>query len=309
MEKLQLSGVIPAFYAAYEAGGDISTSRQHELAEKYYALGVRSLYVNGSSGEGMMLTSGERKRVLEDLAKAFGDKMTLIVHVGAPSTRESCELAAHAREHGARALSAVPSVYYRITEDEVREHWNRIIEAGKLPFIAYNIPSLTGFDAGAPFLAGFRRQNGYLQGVKNTTTSAYQIEQYRRICGDDFNVINGPDEQYIAGRLMGACAGIGGTYGIMPELYLYADRCVRAKDMDAAYEAQRMINDCLDDILSFHSFMAAAKALVRLRYVDIGETRRPVMPLSAEEMKRVPALYEKIESYVSRVRALESGMR
>ena len=301
MGKLHLSGVIPAFYAAYEENGDVSTEKQRELAERYWALGVRSLYINGSSGEGMLLSVDERKRVLESLSNAMGERMKLVVHVGAPSTRDSRELAAHARDHGACALSAVPSIYYRISEAEVSEHWNQIIDAGKLPFIAYNIPSLTGFDATPDFLRRFREKNALLQGVKNTTMSAYQIERYHRLCGDDFNVINGPDEQYIAGRFMGACAGIGGTYGIMPELYLHAEKCVAAKDTDAALEAQTMINDCLDDILSFHSFMAAAKALVRLRFLDIGETRRPVMPLSPEEMKRIPALYEKIEGYVARV--------
>lgn len=300
MKKIQLRGTIPAFYAAYEKNGDISTSRQRDLAQCYWEAGVRSLYVNGSSGEGMLLNTKERKQVLETLCKEFGGKMTLIVHVGAPSTRESCELAAHARDHGADALSAVPSIYYNISEMEVLTHWNQITNAGQLPFIAYNIPSLTGFDAKPEFLRSFQEQNQWLQGVKNTTMSAYQIERYHRICGEDFNVINGPDEQYIAGRFMGACAGIGGTYGIMPELYLCAEQCVQTKNVDAAFQVQTLINDCLDDVLSFHNFMAAAKVLVRLRFVDIGETRAPVLPLTPEEMQRIPALHSKIDDHIQR---------
>ena len=40
-------------------------------------------------------------------------------------------------------------------------------------------------------------------------------------------VFNGPDEQFVGGRTMGADGGIGGTYAVMPELFLKADALFR----------------------------------------------------------------------------------
>ena len=45
------------------------------------------------------------------------------------------------------------------------------------------------------------------------------MERFRTVAGDDFIIFNGSDEQYLGGRLMGANAGIGGTYGFKVENY------------------------------------------------------------------------------------------
>ena len=57
----------------------------------------------------------------------------------------------------------------------------------------------------------------YHSGDKRGDIKIHELErngkEMRDIRGKDFIVFNGPDEQFIAGRLMGADAGIGGTYG------------------------------------------------------------------------------------------------
>lgn len=39
-------------------------------------------------------------------------------------------------------------------------------------------------------------------------------------------VFNGPDEQLISGLAIGATGGIGGTYAVMPELYLKSTNAI-----------------------------------------------------------------------------------
>ena len=71
--------------------------------------------------------------------------------------------------------------------------------------------------------------------------------------GPDFVIFNGPDEQLLAGRLMGATAGIGGTYGTMTELYLELTRLIETGDIETAKKMQTKINDCIYELLSFGS--------------------------------------------------------
>ena len=59
--------------------------------------------------------------------------------------------------------------------------------------------------------------------------------------GEDHIVFNGPDEQFLGGRLMGAKAGIGGTYGAMPELFLKLNQLIADKDLETARELQYAI--------------------------------------------------------------------
>ena len=54
------------------------------------------------------------------------------------------------------------------------------------------------------------------------------IQIFKALGGEESIVFNGPDEQFVGGRLMGADGGIGGTYGVMPELFLKMDAYIRA---------------------------------------------------------------------------------
>lgn len=55
------------------------------------------------------------------------------------------------------------------------------------------------------------------------------IQMFKDVKGDDSVVFNGPDEQFISGRLIGADGGIGGTYAVMPELFLAADAAFKSR--------------------------------------------------------------------------------
>ena len=67
------------------------------------------------------------------------------------------------------------------------------------------------------------RKNPRVVAVKNSSMPVQDIQMFKMEGGPDFVVFNGPDEQFIAGRAIGADGGIGGTYGVMPELFLKAD--------------------------------------------------------------------------------------
>ena len=64
------------------------------------------------------------------------------------------------------------------------------------------------------------RKNPRVIGVKNSSMPVQDIQMFKLAGGDDYIIFNGPDEQFISGRVIGAEAGIGGTYGVMPELFL-----------------------------------------------------------------------------------------
>ncbi len=52
---------------------------------------------------------------------------------------------------------------------------------------------------------------------------------FKQAAGPDYIIFNGPDEQFMSGRVIGAEGAIGGTYGAMPELYLKLDEYVKSR--------------------------------------------------------------------------------
>ena len=109
-------GVFCALNAIYDENDNINTNAVKALVAKYKQLGVNGIYACGSTGEGFLLSTDERMQVAEAVKEAAGDDMAVIVHVGAASTKEACILARHAEKIGVSAVSAVPSVYYRLSE-------------------------------------------------------------------------------------------------------------------------------------------------------------------------------------------------
>lgn len=297
--KDDFKGIFIAFYACFDRNGDISEQATKKLARFYAEKGVKGLYVGGSSGEGFLLTVDERKKMLEAVMSEVGNELKIIVHVGAAATKDSIELSKHAEKVGAHALSAVPNVYYKIPERSIELHWKNIMDSAELPFIIYNIPQTTGYDLSINLL---KKMLSYPKviGIKNSSMSTYDIQKFKSLGGENFLVFNGPDEQYISGRIMGADAGIGGTYGVMPELFLKAEEYYSMGDIEKAKEVQYAINDIIVELLSFPSLYGAAKEVLKLRGIDIGTTRLPLEPIGEEDMPRITNLYEKLINYINK---------
>lgn len=207
-------GVFPAFYACYDDSGRISPDRTRAMARFLIGKGVDGLYVCGSSGECIYQTKEERMLALESVMEEAKGKVTVIAHVAATSTGESVELAQHAAFCGVDALAAIPPIYFKLPEYSIEQYWKAMIDATDLDFIIYNIPGTTGY---ALSMDLFKKMLAYdkVRGIKNSSMPAQDIERFKRVGGEDFAVFNGPDEQFVAGRIIGADGGIGGTLSLI----------------------------------------------------------------------------------------------
>lgn len=288
--------VTVALNTPFTPSGDLDLAAAKKLTRYYINKGIKSLYVCGSTGEGFLLDNDERMKLVEAVVDEAGDELSVVVHVGCPSTRHSAMLAAHAQKAGAAATSAVPCVYYHLGEESVYQHWTKITEAADLPFFIYNIPQLTGFNLSMPL---FNRmlENERVAGVKCSSDPCHDILRFKQAGGKDFIVFNGPDEQFLAGRLMGADAAIGGTYGAMPELYLKLDELIRRGEIAKAQELQVKVTLFIYRLCSFPSMYGACKTIIRMDGVNIGDPRLPFLPVD-EHDPEIIKLYQDIRSAV-----------
>ncbi|MCY7041742.1 N-acetylneuraminate lyase [Streptococcus sanguinis] len=278
-------GVIPAFYACYDEEGEISSKRTRALVEYFIAKGVQGLYVNGSSGECIYLSVEDRKRVLEEVMKVAKGRLTIIAHVACNNTKDSIELARHAESLGVDAIATIPPIYFRLPEYSVAQYWNDISAAApNTDFVIYNIPQLAGV-ALTPSLYKEMLKNERVIGVKNSSMPVQDIQTFVALGGEDHVVFNGPDEQFLGGRLMGAAAGIGGTYGAMPELFLQLNQLIADKELERAKELQYAINAIIGKLTSARGNMyAVIKGVLEINEgLTIGSVRSPLTPLQESE--------------------------
>ena len=301
MNSTKFKGVFVALNAIFDENDCVDLETTKKLVKIYREKGVKGVYVCGSTGEGFLLSTEERMQVAEAVKQAAGDDFTVIVHVGCAGSKESIRLAKHAEKIGVDAISAVPSVYYRLPPKSVEMHWNAIIDSTDLPFIIYNIPQLTAFHL--PYdLFERMAKNPKVIGIKNSEEPVFNMERFRTIAGDDFIIFNGSDEQFLGGRLMGADAGIGGTYGTMPELFVALDKYINDGEIEKAKALQYKINDIIFDLLACDSLYGAAKQVISVRFnVNAGQPRCPFLPVARDE--KIYAIAEKIEKAVAEIKA------
>ena len=292
-------GIIPAFYACYDAKGDINPTAVRELTRWFIDKGVKGLYVGGSSGECIYHSVAERKLVLENVMAEAKGKLTVIAHIACNNTADSRELAAHAESLGVDAIAAIPPIYFKLPPYAIAKYWNDMSQAApNTDFIIYNIPQLAGVSLTVPLLKEMLK-NPRVIGVKNSSMPVQDIQMW---ADEGAIVFNGPDEQLISGMVMGAIGGIGGTYGVMPQLYVKLFNLVREGRLDVARELQ---NDCcriIYKMCSGHGNMyAMIKEILRLGgNPDCGSVRAPLaelidsdLPIARECLTMIRAATEK----------------
>lgn len=295
LEKYQ--GIFPAFYACYDQAGEINPAGVRELTRWFIQKGVTGLYVGGSSGECIYHSVKDRKTVLENVMAEACGKLTIIAHVACNNTKDSQELARHAERLGVDAIAAIPPIYFKLPPQSIAKYWNDISSAApNTDFIIYNIPQLAGVSLTAPLLREMLK-NPRVIGVKNSSMATQDIQMWR---DEGAIVFNGPDEQLISGLAMGAIGGIGGTYGVMPELFLTLRKEFLSGNLEKARQMQNAICRIIYKMCSAQGNMYAVikEVLRRSGGPDCGSVRAPLAELTIEDSPVVDACVSMIDSAI-----------
>ena len=286
-------GVIPAFYACYDAEGNISVEGVKALTRHLIAKGVKGVYVGGSSGECIYQHVEERKTVLEAVMSEAKGKLTVIAHVGCNNTADSMELARHAESVGV---------------DAIAKYWNDMSAAApNTEFVIYNIPQLAG-TALTMSLLNEMLKNPNVVAVKNSSMPTQDIQMFKdagiAARGEgNFVVFNGPDEQFVSGRVIGADGGIGGTYAVMPELYLAMNAHLEKGEIAKARAIQYEANRIIYKMCSAHgNLYAVQKEILRRMYgLELGSVRAPMPGLIPEDEAVVAEAQAMIEAAIAKL--------
>jgi N-acetylneuraminate lyase len=85
---------------------------------------------------------------------------------------------------------------------------------------------------------------------------------------------------------MGAHGGIGTTYNLIPELFVDLYAAWTAGDLQTAQQAQYQIDRAILVLRKF-GVVPAVKAAMRLRGIDCGNPRAPLLPLTADQVEQL----------------------
>lgn len=270
-EMKQITGVIPAMITLFDEHEEVDVKRTEALVEFLIERKVDGLYLTGSTGEGFLMTGEERKLVVETVVRKVAGRIPVIVHVGDIGTKKSIDLAKHAHEAGADAISSVPPFYWKFSEQDIYNFYKDIAEATPLPMIVYNVP-LAGL-MGTDLLVRLSKIEN-VKGLKFTGKDHDQMSHLKDILGEDFIIYSGCDEMAFSGLSVGTDGIIGSFYNVMPELFHMIYDCAKSGDMAKGTRLQKIGTEIILAAVKF-DYLALMRNMLGWQGIDAGYSRRP----------------------------------
>ena len=299
MEKIK--GLIDAPFTPFHEDGSLNLAPIPEYAALLARNGLKGVFINGSSGEGYMLTEEERMQLAEAWMAAVPEDFKVIVHVGSTSVMSSRRLAEHAQKIGAWGIGAMATPFPKIGSiEQLCRYCEEIASAApELPFYYYHIPAFNGaFLSMYDFLKAVDGRIPNFAGIKYTFESLYEYNRCRRYQNGKFDMLHGQDETILPCLAMGgAQGGIGGTTN-------YNGRCLTGileawekGDLEKARQLQDFAQDVIDVICNFRGNIVGGKRIMKLIGLDLGPNRVPFMSVTKEEEQELRRQLEAIDFF------------
>ena len=138
--------------------------------------------------------------------------------------------------------------------------------------------------------------------VKNSSMPVQDIQMFKAAAEKIILSSMVRTSSFMSGRVIGAEGGIGGTYGVMPELFLKLNDLVIANQMEEARELQYAINEIIYKMCSCHGNMyGVIKEILRMNEnLDLGSVREPLAALVPEDMPIVKEAAQMVRDAISK---------
>ncbi len=287
MQFEKIKGLIVAPFTPFDKKGEVDLSPIDNYASMLQKNGLIGVFINGSSGEGYMLTVEERMKLAEKWVSVSPKGFKVIVHVGATCIKDSFRLAQHAQEIGAFGTGAMASPFPKAGRVEELVKYCEEIACGApdLPFYFYHIPALNGvFLPMLPFLKAADGRIPNLAGIKYTYESLYEYNQCMLHENGKFDMLHGQDETILSALIMGgAQGGISGTGSYIGKTLVSVIDEYNKGNIAEAVDHQNFAQEVINVIARYRGNIVAGKRIMKFLGIDLGINRTPFQNVTSEE--------------------------
>jgi dihydrodipicolinate synthase/N-acetylneuraminate lyase len=293
MKKLQ--GIVTAMVTPFDGsdGPDLDAVRQ--LTDFLIDRGVNCLYPTGTTGEMYLLSLEERKRIAATVIEQARGRVTVYIHVGAMTLKDTIDLARHACSAGADGIGVVTPTFFGVTDREMEAYYVDVANSvpADFPVYLYNIPQLSGNDLKPATIARVVSRCANVVGIKYSYADMLRVNDYLKIRDGAFSVLIGADRLLVPGLAMGCDGTVSGVACVCPEPIVGVYRAYRAGRQAEALKLQAGANE-VAELLRNGSNMAVFKAALKARGIAAGHMRRPLMDLPQAEAEELASQLGKL---------------
>ena len=294
---MRLEGIYVPNVTPFDAEGNIIYDSLGELIDFWIDSGVSGIVANASTGEGPYLSRGEQMSIVEFVVGRVDGRAQVMAGTGAMGTRETIEMTREAADAGAEVALVTTPYFFKPTDEELFQHYARVLGATKLPVILYNVPKFTGYSISPRVVARIASECSGLAGIKDSSGNPGTMAEVIRLCGERISCLSGAADMILPTLTLGGEGAIVAVGNVIPGHCVSLYKAFRKGDLVEAGRQQLTASFVNKVLVAESPQIAAIKAALNKMGYGAGFPRGPLLPLA-------PKANEAVEDMLRQVRLL-----
>lgn len=215
MGKSIFEGSAVAVATPMNRDGTLDFGGMQRLLDRILDGGSDAVVVNGTTGESATLDDREKLEVIGFVIRYVDGRVPVIAGTGSNCTRHAVELSMEAQKLGADALLQVTPYYNKASQDGLVRHFTEVADHVKIPVLLYHVPSRTGVTI-RPETYRILAAHPNIRGTKDASGNLSLIARTAALCGEDFDIYSGNDDQTLPVMALGGKGVISVAGNLLP---------------------------------------------------------------------------------------------
>jgi 4-hydroxy-tetrahydrodipicolinate synthase len=283
---MQVRGIIPPIVTPMRPDEEVDYATLRRLIDHQIACGVHGIFVLGTTGECYALDAAEKQKIVAAAVEHVNNRVPVYAGTGAETTREAILHTRMAQREKVDSVSVITPYFIMPSQTEVADHYRRIAESTSLPVVLYSNPATCGGLRIEPDTVAKLASIKNIVAIKDSSGDLQNLIETVRLVPEDFAVLQGRDTLIAPGLMFGAKGAVPASCNIAPKLVVEVYEAFAAGDVERCQAAQRRLSP-VRIALMMGTAPGVVKQAMALTGWDVGPSRSPIAPLSAEKRQKL----------------------
>ncbi|OUR95104.1 4-hydroxy-tetrahydrodipicolinate synthase [Flavobacteriales bacterium 34_180_T64] len=255
--------------------------------------GTDYLVISGTTGESATITSEEKRKIIQTIARVNQGRLPLVLGIGGNNTAQVIEEIQSSDLSQIDAILSVSPYYSKPTQEGVYQHFKAIANVSPRPIILYNVPGRTSSNMLPTTTLRLARDFENIIAVKEASNDINQYLQLLRNKPNEFLIISGDDDLALGVVLAGGSGVISVIGQALPSKFSQMIRLGlegKAKDAYAIhFELMDMVNYIFEEnnpagIKAVFEALELSTSAVRLPLVKASNTLKAKIKKEVQQL-------------------------
>lgn len=275
-------------------GSGIDSNILKKMVDQLINDGVNAIAPLGSTGECAYLNYDEWCEVAQVSIKHTAKRVPTVVGISDLTTADTVRRAKFAQDAGADCLMMIPISYWKLSENEIFNHFATVAKAVSIPIMAYNNPATSGIDMSPEFIVRMVKEIDNVTMVKESTGDIQRMHKIWELGKGEIPFYNGANPLALEAFAAGATGWCTAAPNLIPKLTSALYQAVLGNNLKDSRDIFYRQLPLLRFILQHGGLPATIKAGLKLKGIDAGLPRAPLAELAAEPTKQLAEMLSKL---------------